>query len=56
MLVNLLESGSIPHRKVGTHRSVLMADLSAFKQTDDDKRKAVLDELAAEAQQHGLGY
>ncbi|MBI5532600.1 MAG: helix-turn-helix domain-containing protein [Deltaproteobacteria bacterium] len=55
-LVNLLESGAIPHRKVGTHRRVLMADLIAFKQADDDKRKAVLDELAAQAQQHGLGY
>ncbi len=28
----------------------------AGKQGDDDKRKAVLDELAAEAQHHGLGY
>ena len=33
-----------------------MADLVAYKQADDDKRKATLDELAAEAQRHGLGY
>ncbi len=54
--VKLLESGAIPHRKVGTHRRVLMADLIAYKGADDEKRKAVLDELAAEAQRHGLGY
>ncbi|HNZ22586.1 MAG TPA: helix-turn-helix domain-containing protein [Polyangiaceae bacterium] len=55
-LVKLLESGAIPHRKVGAHRRVLMADIMAYKQGDDDKRKAVLDELAAEAQHHDLGY
>ena len=54
--IKLLESGAIPHRMVGTHRRVLMADLIAYRQADDDKRKASLDELAAEAQRHGLGY
>ncbi len=55
-LVKLLESGAIPHRKVGAHRRVLMADIMAYKQADDDKRKEVLNELAAEAQNHSLGY
>lgn len=55
-LVKLLEAGAIPHRKVGAHRRILMADIMAYKQADDEKRNAVLDELAAEAQKHGLGY
>lgn len=53
-LVKLLEAGAIPHRKVGAHRRILMADIMAYKQADDEKRNAVLDELAAEAQKHGL--
>jgi len=55
-LVKLLETGAIPHRKVGAHRRILMADIMAYKQADDEKRNAVLDELAADAQKHGLGY
>ena len=55
-LVKLLEAGAIPHRKVGAHRRILMADIMAYKQADDDKRKAIVEELAAEAQHHGLGY
>jgi excisionase family DNA binding protein len=55
-LVKLLEEGKIPCRPVGTHRRIKMADLMTYKDADDTVRKAVLDELAAEAQKHGLGY
>jgi len=55
-LIGLLDAREIPHRKVGTHRRVRMADLVDYKERDDAERRAVAEELAAEAQKHGLGY
>jgi excisionase family DNA binding protein len=55
-LVKLVEEGKIPCRLVGTHRRIKMADLMAYKETEAADRKAVFDELAAEAQKHELGY
>jgi excisionase family DNA binding protein len=55
-VVALLEAGKLPFRMVGTHRRVRVADLLEFKKKDDAEREAAIDELAAEAQKHGLGY
>ncbi len=55
-IIGLLDEGKIPFRLVGTHRRVKAADLLAHKLRDEAERKAVLDELTAEAEKHGLGY
>lgn len=55
-VVQLLESGKLPFRKVGKHRRVLFEDLATFKRREEERRKQVMQELADEAQRHGLGY
>jgi excisionase family DNA binding protein len=46
-VVSLLESGSIPFRKVGTKRRVLRSDALRYKKIDDDSRYAAARELTA---------
>lgn len=55
-LIKLLDEGKLAHRKVGTHRRVLLRDVFEFKRRDDAERRAILAELTAEAQALGLGY
>lgn len=55
-LIQLLEAGKLPFRKVGTHRRVRAEDLIQYKRLDEERRKAALNELAAEAEKLGLGY
>ena len=55
-LVNLLETGAVPFRKVGTHRRVRFDDLRTYKEVTDDARRKALDELAADAQEMDMGY
>jgi excisionase family DNA binding protein len=55
-LIQQLEKGAIPFRKVGTHRRVMLKDLMEFKQTMDRNRLKALDELSAIDQELGLGY
>lgn len=55
-LIKLLEDGSIPHRKVGKHRRVRMEDVMSYKVAIDNEREAVLDQLAADAQENDMGF
>ena len=55
-LIKLLEEGRIPYRKVGQHRRIRMDDVIAYKTAIDREREAILDELAAEAQEMNMGY
>lgn len=55
-LVNLLESGEIPYRKVGTRRRVRYQDLIDYKNKIDRERMQTLEDLAAQAQELNMGY
>jgi excisionase family DNA binding protein len=55
-LVKLLDEKRIEHRKVGSHRRIRYNDLLKFKDQEERARKAVLDELAADAQELDMGY
>lgn len=52
-VVKLIDSGILPGRMAGTHRRVRMTDLVAYRRAID-RRHALLDEMAAEAQEMGL--
>lgn len=53
-VVGLLEDGAIAHRKVGRHRRILLADLLAYKRTDDEQRRKAADELGDLGQELGI--
>jgi excisionase family DNA binding protein len=55
-LVKLLDEMKIEYRKVGSHRRIRYNDLLKFKEQEERVRKAVLDELAADAQELDMGY
>jgi excisionase family DNA binding protein len=55
-LSKLLDSGKIPHHKVGTHRRVKFKDLESFRFAFNATRETAMQELARQAQELGMGY
>ena len=53
-LVQLLDDGRIPCRKVGAHRRVRSEDILAYRHQTEARRRKALDELTARDQELGL--
>lgn len=54
--VKLLESGVIPHHKVGAHRRVKFEDVKLYKEQRTQRSQKALQELAEQAQDLDMGY
>jgi len=52
----LLETGKIPHRKVGTKRRILAKDIYTYKQHISQARLKTLATLTKQAQDRDMGY
>jgi excisionase family DNA binding protein len=54
-LVKLLERGELPYTKVGTHRRIQFKELMKYRDQSLAQSKKLLDELAADGQEMGIG-
>ncbi|MDB6175518.1 MAG: hypothetical protein JWL59_4829 [Chthoniobacteraceae bacterium] len=54
--VKLLEAGTIPYHRVGSRRRVKFEHLMAYLEKFKGESREALEQLAAEAQQFGMGY
>jgi excisionase family DNA binding protein len=55
-VIKLLEEGTIPFHRVGTHRRIRYADLIAYKQEREARSQQALDALVEQAQDEDMGY
>lgn len=55
-IVKLLENGTIPFEKVGTHRRIKIADIIKYKEQLIKVRKKALSSLTNQAQKLKMGY
>lgn len=53
-LIGLLEAGTLPYRKVGTHRRIRLADVLTYQQADEERRRSIQRALTNEAEELGL--
>lgn len=55
-IIKEIESGRLKHRMVGTHRRIAYEDLVEYKRSMHQRQEEALQQLAANAQDIGLGY
>ena len=55
-VIKELESGRLPHRKVGSHRRIALEDLLEYAQKMRAQQAKALDRLAENARELGLDY
>jgi excisionase family DNA binding protein len=55
-VISLLERGELPFEKVGTHRRVRLADVLAYRQAQDRRRREALDDMVRQGEDLGLEY
>jgi excisionase family DNA binding protein len=55
-VIKEMESGRLPHRKVGTHRRIALEDLLAYARNMHAQQASALDRMADNARELGLNY
>ncbi len=55
-VIKILERNEIPYRMVGNHPRMRVHDVMNYRDVNKIKRRAVLDQLVAEAQEQDMGY
>ena len=53
-LIKLCEHGAMAFHMVGTHRRLRLVDVLAYRDQQDDAARQALDDLTAQAEEHGL--
>jgi excisionase family DNA binding protein len=53
-VVKLIDDGTLPARKVGSHRRILLTDLLAYRDQVIAERRAALEQMTREAEDLGL--
>jgi len=55
-LIGVLEAGKIDYHMAGTHRRIRFQDLVKYKEVSEERRRELMEELAAQSQAEGMGY
>jgi len=55
-VIKEIESGRLPHRKVGSHRRIAFDDLMAYAQKMREQQAGALERMAENARELGLEY